>query len=376
MNNSIRHANRLLSCLLAGALSASLAVPNFIPAIALAADKPAGKSDVLGEQSGQVIGDEITPGQEKAVTKGLEYLASQQQADGTFSNGSGFGATAGITALSGLAFMANGNLPGRGKYGDVVKKASKYILRSQQESGLFTAGQQTSGEMYSHGFATLFIGELYGMTGDDEIKENLQRAVKLIENAQNDEGGWRYQPIKADADISVTICQVMALRAARDAGVKVEASVIDKAIGYVKKCQCADGGFTYMANQGMGSGFARTGAGTAALFYAGAFKDKAVQRGVDWLNHMVPSPNHANPEDGSYFFYGNYYACQAMYLAGGKYWKAWYPGIRDVLIQRQDKSSGAWSGEIDNCYCTAMALIIMQMPNRYLPVFNGKGPGS
>ena len=55
----------------------------------------------------------------------------------------------------------------------------------------------------------------YGMTGDETIKEKLQKAVKLIEKTQNHEGGWRYQPAPYDADISVTICEVMGLRAAR-----------------------------------------------------------------------------------------------------------------------------------------------------------------
>ena len=38
--------------------------------------------------------------------------------------------------------------------------------------------------------------------------------VWLIVRTQNDQGGWRYQPVKYDADLSVTICQIMALRAA------------------------------------------------------------------------------------------------------------------------------------------------------------------
>ena len=50
--------------------------------------------------------------------------------------------------------------------------------------------------------------------------------------------------------------------------------------------------------------------------------------------------------------------------------------IREELISKQEKRSGAWSGEISEDYATACALIILQMPNRYLPVFNGKGPGS
>src|SRR5205807_5885968 len=117
------------------------------------------------------------------------------------------------------------------------------------------------GPMYGHGFATLFLGEVYGMTGDDEVKEKLQKAVRLIQKTQNREGGWRYQPVPYDADISVTICEIMALRAARDAGIKVDKQVIDDAVKYVRRCQNPDGGFSYVAGQGSGSGFARSAAG-------------------------------------------------------------------------------------------------------------------
>ena len=105
--------------------------------------------------------------------------------------------------------------------------------RATQESGLIAA-DNSHGPMYGHGFATLFLGEVYGMTGDDDVKEKLQKAVRLIQNTQNKEGGWRYQPVPYDADISVTITEIMALRAARDAGIKVEKEVVDKAIGYVR----------------------------------------------------------------------------------------------------------------------------------------------
>ena len=152
---------------------------------------------------------------------------------------------AGITALAGLAFMSAGNLPGRGKYGKQVQKCLDYVLSCEQQSGLICA-DVNQGPMYGHGFATLFLGEVYGMTGNEEVKEKLQKAVQLIEKTQNSEGGWRYQPAPYDADISVTICQVMALRAARDAGIKVEKEVIDKSIKYVKTCQNrSDGGFGY-----------------------------------------------------------------------------------------------------------------------------------
>ena len=145
--------------------------------------------------------------------------------------------------------MQSGNLPNRGKYGREVQRCLQFVLNSCQESGLI-ASDGSQGPMYGHGFATLFLGELYGMTGNDEIKEKLERAVRLIERTQNPEGGWRYQPVPYDADISVTICQVMALRAARDAGIKVEKKVIDQAIKYVRSCQNPDGGFSYMSGHG------------------------------------------------------------------------------------------------------------------------------
>ena len=333
---------------------------------------PAATADSPASQPDKPAITEITPEQTLAVEKGLEYLASRQNVEGSFGNSGAYGATAAITALSGIAFMADGDLPGRGKYGDNVRKAVQFIVRNQQESGLFTTSA-SQGEMYSHGFATLFIGEVYGMTGDDQIKENLQKGVRLIERCQNPEGGWRYQPAPVDADISVTICQIMALRSARDAGIKTDAGVMEKALAYVKRCQNSDGGFSYQATGGE-SGFARTAAGTASLYYAGKFQDDAVTRGLDFLARFIPARDQV--EEQGHFFYGQYYAVQAMFLGGGKYWADWYPAIRELLLSRQNKAVGNWDGEVDPDYCTAMALIILQMPNRYLPVFNGKGQGS
>jgi hypothetical protein len=309
----------------------------------------------------------------------LAWLAARQAADGSFgAANNGYNATAGVTALSGIAFMSAGNLPKRGKYGENVQRAVDYICKNAQQSGLL-ANDASHGVMYSHGFATLFLGEVYGMTGDEEVKEKLQAAVKLIQRSQNREGGWRYQPAPLDADISVTIAEVMALRAARDAGIKVEKDVIDKAIAYVKRCQNADGGFSYQANPfgggGGGSGFERSAAGVAALYYAGVFEGDDLKNGLNYLKQFAPNKG-ASGRSSSHYFYGQYYAVQAMFLAGGDYWAQWYPSIREELIARQDRAVGNWTGEVCEEYCSAIALIVLQMPNRYLPVFNGKGPGS
>lgn len=332
----------------------------------------------LAEQPNVVRGDEITENQKLAVEKGLAWLASKQAKDGSYTAGGG-GGHAGITGLAGLAFMQAGNLPGRGKYGENVTRCVDYVLTCCKESGLITSEAVGGGPMYGHGFAALFLGEIYGMTGDERVKEKLQKAIRLIERSQNAEGGWRYMPIPYDADISVTICQVMALRAARDAGIKVDKEVIDKSIKYVRACQNADGGFSYMARMAGGggqSGFARSGAGVASLYYAGVFEGDDITRGLKYVMKYLPKGAQGGQEQAEgHYFYGHYYAVQAMFLAGGDYWAKWYPAVRDQLIANQ-QGNGSWSGEAAPDYCTAMALIILQMPNRYLPVYTGKGPGS
>ncbi len=328
--------------------------------------------DGTGDGREQVRGDEITPQSRAAVERGLDWLAAQQQSDGGF--GDSGGGTA-YTAVSAIALMSAGHLPNRGKYGQHVARAVDYIINKAQPSGLL-CGDGTSGAMYHHGFAALLLGEVYGMTGDERVKEPLRRAVRLIEQSQNSEGGWRYNPVPIQADVSVTICQVMALRAARDAGVKVEKRVIDDAVEYVRKCQNSDGGFNYMLGGGNNSGFARSAAGVATLFYAGISEGPEIEQGLDYILRSVPD----GPVGGRrpHYYYGQYYAAQATFLAGGEAWATWFPAIREQLVGAQE-SDGRWTGDQDrgvDTYSTAMALIVLQMPNRYLPVFSGKGPGS
>jgi len=305
---------------------------------------------------------EITPKLTETVNQGLAFLASQQQDDGSF-GAERYGRHVGITALAGLAFMSHGDLPRRGNYGKYVEKALAFILDNVQPNGL-VAADTSHGPMYGHGFATLFLAEIYGQTYDDRTREALVKAIRLIIRSQNDEGGWRYQPVPNEADLSVTICQVMALRAARNAGIKVPKEVIDKAVNYVRRCQNPDGGFRYMLNSGS-SAFPRSAAGVATLYYAGIYTDQAIDRGLAYTLDHIPGSGRNTP----HYFYGHYYAVQAMYLAGGKYWRAWFPAIREELIGRQSQTDGSWDGQAGKTYGTAMALIIIQMPNRYLPIF-------
>ena len=334
--------------------------------VALAAGVSAPGQEAAPAGGGAMV--EITPELDASIANGLAFLASQQNADGSFGDGA-WGRGVAVTSLAALAFMADGHMPGRGQYGEQVRLAMEYVLGRSQESGLL-ADDQAPSPMYGHGFAALFLGEIYGMSGGDEalqerLHEALVKAVRLIERSQNDEGGWRYNPVPTDADTSVTICQVMALRSARNAGIEVSSEVIDDAVEYVRRCQNPDGGFRYQSRPGS-SAWPRSAAGVATLYYAGEFGDEAIEPGVDYLiREALPGRGMRR----GYFYYGHYYAVQAMYLAGGEAWSTWWPAARRELIDLQDPN-GAWPDRtVGTAYGTAMALIVLQMPKRYLPIY-------
>jgi len=312
---------------------------------------------------------EITGASRQSVAKGLAYLASTQAEDGSWgsqgaSDPGKYARHAGITAIACMAFMSDGHLPDRGPYGKTVAKALDFVLTSTTASGLI-ASDTSHGPMYGHGFAALMLGEVYGMTRDARVREALLKAVRLIVDSQNQEGGWRYNPGDFDADISVTICQVMALRSAKNAGIYVPEKTIEQAVEYVRRCQNPkDGGFRYMTSSGS-SQFPRSAAGVATLYYAGVYDDEALESGLKYIENL------ADPirSKGGHFFYGHYYAAQAMYLAGGKHWAGWFPRIRDELVASQ-LPDGSWaSPSAGSPYATGMSLIVIQLPNRLLPIF-------
>jgi prenyltransferase beta subunit len=326
-----------------------------------------------GNEAADLAKEAMTPETQRAVDKGLAWLAKKQITRGRNVGAFGHGGYAGgvaVCGLSGLAFMCGGSPPGQGPYGRHVDKCVEYIVSCVGETGYIAVPGVGMDNMYGHGFAMLFLSEAYGMStrldADSLIGEKLRKAVDLTIKCQNDAGGWRYQPVKSDADLSITICQIMGLRAARDAGIHVPDETRNKCIEYVKKSQNPDGGFRYTIGGG-GSSFPLTGAGVVSLYSAGIYDGEPIEKGLKYLMNYLPGKGSSNT---SYFFYGHYYAVQAMWHAGGKYWQTWYPAIRDTLLARQ-QSDGSWpESEVQSPeFGTAMACIILQMPNNFLPIF-------
>jgi len=311
----------------------------------------------------------ITPAMEAAIANGLSWLAGRQQDDNSFGTTARFRHNPGVVALCGLAFLASGSTPGRGPYGEQIDRVTEFIIGKARANGYIVEDdwQYYHGPMYGHGFATLYLAEVYGMSQQDAVRDVLKRAVQLIIDSQNEQGGWRYTPGTDQADISVTVCQAMALRAARNAGISVPKEVIDRCVAYIEQSQNADGGFRYRLLESAEAKYPRSAAALVALYTSGIHEGPAIERGLDYLMQFVPRVDKTRNED--YFFYGHYYAAQATWHAGGDYWRIWFPAARDQLLDQQ-RSDGSWQHLwLGDEYATAMCLIVLQIPNNFLPIF-------
>ena len=367
-----------------------------------------------------------------AVDKGLAWLKKEQKPNGSWVNDVGYklnysyevtrrnGDHPGVTAICCLAYMAAGNMPGRGEYGETVRKGLKFVLSCIADRGGVPGFCTNDGtRMYSHAFATLFLAEVLGMANlssedEDEVRKKLRLAVDMIVQSQNAQGSWRYAPNAQDADMSICVCQMQALRAARNVGMRVPPTTIERARAYIARSyqnygrsgsnsgegnarpyltqpnHFRDGTFLYQNDQDDGSRFSWTlcAAGVCALQQAGnydSFLDAAGDRiylhpSIYYLRSQLPYSADAIRRSAGRlnlpfsYFYGHYYASQAIYQYSRKYpevWPQWLTDIRTkfVALQRPDGDYGYWEDQIGRHYATGMSCLILQIHQEFLPIF-------
>ncbi|GAB4154241.1 MAG: hypothetical protein Fur0037_22890 [Planctomycetota bacterium] len=280
----------------------------------------------------------------------------------------------GVTALCGMAFLAGGHLPDRGRYRQVVHKALSFILDHAEENGYLT---DSGTRMYGHAFATLFLAEACGSVPDPRLKQALERAVDLIVDSQNALGGWRYNAFDRELDLSVTVCQLQALRSARNIGIRVPDGTIERALAYVRRSRVDQGphrGRFYYKIHGRGayqkdSEFAINAAALTALACAGVYDEDLHDPALDFLENAYGEVADYYGEH-FYFWYGNYYACQAFFQRGGPRFARYYGRLcRDVLDSQQ--KDGRWRNSVGpgDEFSTAMACILLQVDKQLLPIF-------
>jgi hypothetical protein len=330
----------------------------------------AGDGPVRGTGSDAAL--EISPKQAKAIERALDFLALQQAKDGSFgvSEMGGGGHRAAMTGLAGLALLAGGNVPGRGKHAAVVEKAVRFLLKLQDREGCYADDGGRS--MHGHGYALHFMAEAYGMTGDPDLgkklRKSVQEGVRLTARCQAPEGGWYYQPVAQGHEGSIAVTQVQAIWAARQAGINVPQKTIDKGIDYIRKSQCADGGIAYMLGSG-GSTPALSVAGVMVFCGLGKRESKEAVKAVDYMRKRMDM--YVKGQAGGFAHYGDLYFGQALFQAGDPDWSKNYPKLCERIMkgQQSDGSIVCGQAEYGKVFTTSCEALILAIPYQYLPTF-------
>lgn len=334
---------------------------------------------------------------EAAIDRALKYLHDSQNPDGSWPSGFGGGGRGGprdpaVSGLCVMAFLSAGHVPGEGPYADAILKGVRFVCSQQQQNGAFAGNGFGNSMMYSHGICTLMVAEVIGLMPDRKEAANLRQrlvaGVQFIRAAQcrvPGEHGWRYTPQPNNSDMSVTAWQIMALRAAKNVGSDVPTDVIDRAVEYVHNSRDQQtGGYRYTRYGGRTT-LGCTGAAvlslelTSSQYHGSTHSKQAAQYMTEELLAQAGGPARGRGAAfQTHFFYGIYYASQAMFQVGGKYW-TWYRDYLHWLLLSPEayaqRPGGFWDGvSADDKmagvnYSTAMAVLALTVEYRFLPIY-------
>jgi hypothetical protein len=325
-----------------------------------------------------------TPQSEAAVEAGLAWLAAHQFKDGSWHfdhtlagspcngycrNAGKNASSTGATAMALLAFYGAGYTHSKGPYQQQVNRGL-YYLGSRM---LLTpnGGDMQEGTMYAQGLSAIALCEAYAMSGDENLRPFAEHAIRFILYAQDRKGGgWRYTPGEP-GDTTVHGWQLMALKSAALAGIRVPSPAWHSAGAFLDSVQ-TDGGaaYGYRTPQRLET---TTAVGLLCRMYMGWRPEReALARGVSYLDKIGPSKSN---------MYYNYYATQVMHHFGGEPWQRWNSQMRDYLVATQEgvgHETGSWHfdeqhGNVGGrLYTTAMAVMTLEVYYRYMPLYRDR----
>lgn len=320
-----------------------------ICAIALACPR-AGAQEIPGRQT-----DTVPPQAEVIYQKGLSFLASSQNKNGSWNDATG--SEPGVVGLCIAAFLAHGEDPVNGPYSATIRKGLEYILSKQNKTNGYIGSS-----MYNHAFATKALAEAYGVVDMPEIAPALKQAVDLILTSQKRSrlGGWRYTPESRDADTTITGCQLVTLYAARNAGIAVPEENIRKALTYLNGNRGANGSYGYTSSSGGKPTL--TAIGVLCFALAKQTDTKSFKASVEHLKGLL------DYRDRFYPYYYEYYMSQALFHADDALWNDWNQRNLRYLGTIQS-SDGSFPGNHGPSFSTAGALLSIALNYRFLPIY-------
>jgi hypothetical protein len=368
--------------------------PNWTVPRAMAARAPAGRGAAAAESGASAAS-------EAAVEAGLKWLATQQKRDGSWEFDPRdpkmkVNDPATATGMALLPFLGAGHTPADGKYKKTVADGLAWLKNDlNPATGKFARGSPQY--MYGHGIATLALCEAYALTGDAALKAPAQAAVNYVVKAQGANGSWGYQA-GTTGDTSITGWQLQALFAAQQGKLTVPDATVKTAVKFLDQVAVGPNKAAYgYANATGKAGTSLTAVGLWCRYHFDGWNPNhaGFQEGVAGLADPAKRPKTAaqvkqSPVAPEMYF--GYYATQVMHRAGGEAWADWFQGPREgarrvggmrewltAVQYKEGVPAGSWnpdSGTI-GLHCgrtgsTALALLTLETPYRYLPLYRAR----
>jgi hypothetical protein len=201
--------------------------------------------------------------------------------------------------------------------------------------------------------------------GKRSIGKALELGVRLTITSQNQNpwNAWRYSPDTADADTTVSGAQLMALLAARNAGVEVPDANIDKAIAYYVSYTSSDGQVAYGTDLGFDDNWARPAIACLAFAVARRKDLPQYQYTLDYLK------THIEDDPSQHRDYTRYYTAQALYQGDTNAWRQWNTLLVERLKETQNPDGSFPSAEGGTACGTAFSLLSLALNYRLLPIY-------
>jgi hypothetical protein len=327
----------------------------------------------------------------------------------------------GVTGLALLAFFGYGTTH---KASDIepfrvaAQRGVRFLKRQQHPDGSFGMDQGPEG-IYNHCLATLALCEAMIMSQDFTLHRSAAAATAWLVKAQNPGLGWKYEPHAGRNDTSVTGWAVLALKAARTAGIEVPDASFEGALTWFERATSTggkhrapglvgyerpgDGGSmvnrkAFERNAGyrpqlvIGFEGAPTMTAVAVLCRVFTGQDRSharVRQGLKILMDQLPAwngPGQATKNETNfyYWYYGTYGVFQAT-EHGSRSWKIWNDAMQEALLgdgtNRQRRGGcedgswdpvGEWGIPGGRIYATAINALTLEIYYRYERIAKGK----
>lgn len=358
---------------------------------------------------------------ETAIRNGLSWLMKAQQTNGGWGAGNhsqqdildahAVPADPAATALVGMALLRTGEKPFEGVYAQQLKNAVNYLLNAannapQQSSNITdltnTQPQVKLGRNIDVILTAQFFTNALHQVGNNadlkkRIESALQKCIAKIQKGQDTDGGWKdggWAPVLQSSLAN------NALESARDMGLKVDSSVLQRSREYQK------GNYNTKTNSAI------TDKGAGVLLYSisssarasakeareakdriekakkeGKLEDKAAvtednlivagystseaKRYMTAYRIQGAAASRAQADDvisgfgsnGGEEFLSYLQTGESLIIAGGKEWNTWYEKMSGRLVQIQNEN-GSWNGHhciTSPVFCTATCLLILSI---------------